>query len=69
MRTWVTARCPYCGTENRWREKVPAYRNWLIHWCDCEEVAGCDRPFVIEMEMDVSIIAHQIPGMGKERKA
>ena len=68
MRTHVVARCPYCGTENKWREKVPAYRDWKVHWCDCETVSGCDLPFVIEIEMDVSVIAHPIESITKDRR-
>ena len=67
MKISVVAECPYCGLENSWREKVPPYRDWGIHWCDCME-GGCDLPFVIEIETEVHIASHPIQDITKDRK-
>ena len=67
MKTWVTGKCPYCGFNNKWKEKVPRYRNWKVHWCDNGE-GGCDLPFVVEIEVENTVTTHPISGITKDRR-
>ena len=70
MRVLIKTECPYCDVENRFSIKVHPYRNWQVHWCERDIVGGCDLPFVIETETEVTIIAiaHPIESITKDRK-
>ncbi len=51
-RIWfdVFVNCPYCGVENKIR--VDDTSQWVrpqVILCDCENVPGCDRYFVVDI--------------------
>ena len=68
METSVAVQCPYCGIENRFSVKAHPQRDWQVRWCDWGSKGGCDLPFVVEIEIEIAVIAHPIESITKDRR-
>lgn len=62
---FVQAKCPYCGLIGSYgmdagNDNLFHNMNWLVH-CDIEE-GGCDRMFMMKVELDTTVTSCKIEG-------
>lgn len=63
MNVYFTARCPYCGHDNKFSMEMdkPWGSHMAVYTCDVEE-GGCDQPFVVGLELKPQVMSMAIDG-------
>lgn len=62
MNVYFTARCPYCGHDNKFRMEMDKQGSRMaVFTCELEE-GGCDQPFVVALELKPKVLVMKIDG-------
>lgn len=54
--------CPYCGNKFKVRIKAKGYYQPITVYCDIDDNPGCDKLFVVKVDVEVKVDSLKIEG-------